>query len=55
MGENRERRYLLQLTAKPAVNGLEQDQIVVYKITGTAHDPENWEIVDRVDVGDLYK
>ena len=54
-GEDRERRYLLQLTAKPAVNGLEQDQIVEYKIIGTAHDPKNWEIVTRVDVDDLYK
>ena len=54
-GEDRERRYLLQLTAKPAVNGLEQDQIVEYKITGSAHDPENWEIVNRTDVGNLYK
>ena len=54
-GEDRERRYLLQLTAKPAVNDLEQDQIVEYKITGTAHDPENWEIVSRTDVGNLYK
>ena len=54
-GEDRERRYLLQLTAKPAVNDLEQDQIVEYKITGTARDPENWEIVSRTDVGNLYK
>lgn len=54
-GEDRERRYLLQITAKPTVNGLEQDQIVEYKITGTAHDPENWEIVDRTDVDNLYK
>ena len=54
-GEDRERRYLLQITAKPAVNGLEQDQIVEYKIVGTANDPENWEIVDRIDVENLYK
>ena len=54
-GEDRERRYMLQITAKPAINDLDQDQIVEYRIVGTAHEPENWEIVDRIDVGDLYK
>ncbi len=54
-GEDRERRYLLQVTANALVNQLNEDQIVEYKITGSAHDPENWEIVKRTDVGDLYK
>lgn len=54
-GEDRERRYLLQVTANALVNQLEEDQIVEYKITGTALDPDNWEIVKRTDVGDLYK
>ncbi len=54
-GEDRERRYLLQVTANALVNQLDEDQIVEYKITGTALDPENWEIVKRTNVGDLYK
>ena len=54
-GEDRERRYLLQVTANALVNQLDEDQIVEYKITGSANDPENWEIVKRTDVGDLYK
>ena len=54
-GEDRERRYLLQVTANALINQLDEDQIVEYKITGSANDPENWEIVKRTDVGDLYK
>ena len=54
-GEDRERRYFLQIDANYVVNKLTEDQIVVYKITGTALDPENWEIVESIPIGDLYK
>lgn len=54
-GEDRERRYLLQIDADALKNQLEEDQIVEYKIVGTALDPENWEIVNRIDIGDFYK
>lgn len=54
-GVDRERRYMLQVDAKPEINELEEDQIVEYKITGTALDPDNWEVVVRKDVGNMYK
>jgi len=54
-GLDRERRYMLQVDAKPEINELEEDQIVEYKITGTALDPDNWEVVVRKDVGNMYK
>ena len=56
-GEDRERRYFLQVSAKLETNNLEEDYIFVYKITGTALDPENWEVdYDKsFPVGDMYK
>ena len=54
-GVNRERRYMLQVDAKSEINELEEDQVVEYKITGSALDPDNWEVVGRQDVGNMYK
>lgn len=56
-GEDRERRYFLQVSAKLETNELEEDYIYVYKIIGSALDPENW-VVDHESsfpVGDMYK
>jgi len=54
-GVDRERRYMLQIDAKPEINELEEDQIVEYKIIGSALDPDNWEVVKRINVGNMYK
>ncbi len=49
-GEDRERRYIFE-QSKSDANGLSEDRLVIYKITGTANDADNWEIVDYVGVG----
>ena len=54
-GEDRERRYFLQVDANFIQNKLTEDHVIEYKITGTALDPENWEIVNKLPIGDLYK
>ena len=54
-GEERERRYFLQVDANFVTNQLTEDQLVIYKITGSALDPENWEIVESIPIGSLYK
>ena len=54
-GEDRERRYILQIDAKPEINELEEDQLVIYKIVGSALDPENWIVEERISIGNMYK
>ena len=54
-GEDRERRYFHQVDANYVINQLTEDHIVEYRITGTALDPENWEVVNKQPIGDLYK
>ena len=54
-GEDRERRYFLQIDAKPEINKLTEDRIVVYKIIGSALDPENWVVDEQIPIGNMYK
>ena len=54
-GEDRERRYILQIDAKPEVNELEEDMLVIYKIVGSALDPENWIVEEMISIGNMYK
>ena len=53
-GEERERRYLFELSVK-LDDGTRADEIVTYKIVGTARDRDNWSIEDRRVVGKIYK
>ena len=54
-GEDRERRYILQIDAKPEINELEEDQLVIYKIVGSGLVPENWIVEERISIGNMYK
>lgn len=44
-GEERERRYLFYMYKNTKNNNLAYSQVIEYKITGTANDPENWEMI----------
>ncbi len=48
--EERVRRYLFEMYKNPKNNDLEHNQLIEFKITGTALDGENWEIVSRTDI-----
>jgi hypothetical protein len=52
-GEDRVRRYLFERSVY--VGDDRADEIVEYKITGTARQAENWEIVEHRQVGKIYK
>ncbi len=52
-GEDRVRRYFFERSVK--VGDERADEIVEYKITGTARDRENWEIEEVTVVGKIYK
>ena len=54
-GEDRERRYLFEQSAKKEKNGLDSDRIVEYKITGSGNDPANWKVFKETDIGKIYK
>ena len=55
-GEQRVRRYLFELTVKTGDDkNPNADQIVVYEITGSARDRNNWSIVERIEIGKIYK
>ena len=53
-GEERVRRYLFEW-AVYLDDGGRADEIVEYRITGSARDRENWEIAERTVVGRIYK
>lgn len=52
-GEDRVRRYLFELSVD--VGDERADEIVEYKITGSARKAENWEIAKRTVIGRIYK
>ena len=49
-GVDRERRYFFEMYKNSKNNDLEYNQLIEYKITGTANDGDNWEIVSREDI-----
>lgn len=49
-GVDRVRRYYFEMYKNSKNNDLEYNQLIEYKIEGTANDGENWEIVDRTDI-----
>lgn len=53
-GEERTRRYLFEMSVK-LEDGSRADEIVTYKIVGTARDRENWSVENRKVVGKIYK
>ena len=53
-GEERVRRYLFELSVY-LEDKSRADEIVEYKITGSARIAENWEIKERTTVGKIYK
>jgi len=44
-GEDRERRYLFYMYKNAKNNNLKYSQVIEYKITGTANDPANWQMI----------
>ncbi len=50
--ENRKRKYCWQ--SLQHINGAIDYEVVMFEITGTARDYDNWKIVDRYYVGDIY-
>lgn len=44
-GVDRERRYLFYMYKNAKNNNLKYSQVIEYKITGTANDPENWQMI----------
>ncbi len=52
--EQRVRRYLFEMSVYLDDNE-RADEIVQYKITGSARDRENWEIEKRTEIGKIYK
>ncbi|MBQ8409856.1 MAG: hypothetical protein IJY39_13430, partial [Clostridia bacterium] len=52
--EERVRRYLFELSVY-LEDKSRADEIVEYKITGSARDAENWEIAKRTVIGKIYK
>jgi hypothetical protein len=53
-GVDRERRYLFEMSVT-LEDKSRADEIVTYKIVGTARDRENWSIASREVVGKIYK
>lgn len=53
-GVDRERRYLFELSVKVDDN-TRADEIVTYKIVGSARNRDNWTVVDRKVVQKIYK
>lgn len=53
-GEERTRRYLFEMSVK-LEDGSRADEIVTYKIVGSARDRDNWSIESREVVGKIYK
>lgn len=53
--EERVRRYIFEQSKSSTKNDLTEDRLVIYKISGTARDPENWEISQYVNIGKIYK
>ena len=49
-GVDRERRYFFEMYKNSKNNDLEYNQLIEYKISGTANEGDNWEIVSRVDI-----
>ncbi len=49
-GEDRERRYFFEMYKNSKNNDLEYNQLIEYKIIGTANDGDNWSIVSRTDI-----
>ena len=54
-GEERVRRYLFERSVTLEDGKTRADEIVEYKITGTARDRENWEIEKVTVIGKIYK
>ena len=52
--EQRTRRYLFELSVK-LDNNTRADEIVTYKIVGSARDRDNWSVESRRVVGKIYK
>jgi len=53
-GEQRTRRYLFEMSVT-LEDKTRADEIVEYRITGSARKAENWQIVKRTVVGKIYK
>lgn len=53
-GENRVRRYLFEMSVT-LEDKSRADEIVEYKITGSARKAENWKIAKRTVIGKIYK
>ena len=53
-GEQRTRRYLFEMSVK-LDDGTRADEIVTYKIVGSARDRDNWSIENRKVIGKIYK
>lgn len=49
-GVDRERRYIFEMFKNSKNNDLKYNRVYEYKITGTAHDGDNWEIVKETDI-----
>ena len=49
-GVDRERRYFFEMYKNSKNNDLEYNQLIEYKIEGTANDGDNWTIVERTDI-----
>ena len=49
-GDDNKRYYYFQKTVSGG-----DDELVVYEVVGDAKDFSNWTIVDRINVGNLYK
>ena len=49
-GVDRERRYIFEMYKNSKNNDLKYNRVYEYKITGTAHDGANWEIVKETDI-----
>ena len=53
-GEERVRRYLFELSVT-LEDKSRADEIVEYRITGSARNRDNWEIYKRTVIGRIYK
>ncbi len=53
-GEDRTRRYLFEMSVT-LEDKSRADEIVTYKIVGSARDRDNWSIEDRKVIGKIYK
>jgi len=52
-GEDRVRRYLFEMSV--SLGDERADEIVEYRITGSARVAANWEILKRTTIGKIYK